>query len=152
MKRFPVPITLTASSIFVGTVALVTTGLVTVPTSSNWVLTRPAILFSVAYAGIVASGLNFTLQTWANHRGGPVLVGTYTPLQTFFSAVLGLVILNEPLYLGTVIGAVAILIGLYALIWGQRVHRASEELQDTLPSSAVLGIDIKEPLLPPSPR
>ncbi|CAM6094223.1 unnamed protein product [Calypogeia fissa] len=148
LRRFPAPVTVTASSVLVGTIALVTTGVFTV--SGSWVLTNPMNLLCVTYAGVVASGVNFTLQTWANHRSGPVLVGTYTPLQTFFSAVLGLIVLNEPLYLGTVIGTILILIGLYVLIWGQSVHRNAQELLDTLPFRAASGNDTKEPLLPPT--
>lgn len=150
LRRFPAPVTLTASSILVGTIALVITGVLTVSAESDWVLRQPGNILSVMYAGIVASGVNFTLQTWSNQRGGPVLVATYIPLQTFFSAVLGLIVLNEALYLGTVLGAVCILTGLYLLIWGQRAHHYSQQLQAALPFSAVIGDDVTEPLLPQS--
>lgn len=146
LKRFPAPASLSASSIFVGALALVFTGLGTISDKSAWVISKPGSIVSVVYAGAIASGLNFSLQTWANQRGGPVLVAAYIPLQTVFSAFLGVMILDDPLYLGSVIGAVLILVGLYLVIWGQRLHRlAKERLSLTVPFSAVN--DLEAPLL-----
>ncbi|KAG6545902.1 hypothetical protein Mapa_012557 [Marchantia paleacea] len=150
LRRFPAPVSLSASSIFVGALLLLLTGLATVSQASEWVLTSPGNIVSVCYAGAVASGLNFTLQTWANQRGGPVLVAAYIPLQTVFSAFLGVVILDDPLYLGSVIGAVLILVGLYLVIWGQALHRLAKERDClALPFSGVVE-DVQEPLLKPS--
>jgi drug/metabolite transporter (DMT)-like permease len=146
LKRFPAPASLSASSIGVGLLALVFTGLGTISDRSDWVLSKPGSIISVVYAGAIASGLNFTLQCWANQKGGPVLVAAYIPLQTVFSAFLGVVILDDPLYLGSVIGAVLILVGLYLVIWGQRLHRmAKDRLSLHVPFSGVN--DLEEPLL-----
>ncbi|KAG6545900.1 hypothetical protein Mapa_012555 [Marchantia paleacea] len=147
LRRFPAPISLTALCICVGASALLVTGLASVSEASDWVLSSSGNIVSVIYAGAIASGLNFSLQTWANQRGGPVLVAAYIPLQTVFSGFLGLMILDDPLYLGSVIGAVLILVGLYLVIWGQSLHRMAKE-KDMLctPFSGVLD-DTKEPLL-----
>ncbi|CAM6100729.1 unnamed protein product [Calypogeia fissa] len=146
LKRFPAPASLAASSIFVGALALLFTGVGTISNRSDWVISKPGSIVSVVYAGAIASGLNFSLQAWANQRGGPVLVAAYIPLQTVFSAFLGVLLLDDPLYLGSVIGAVLILVGLYLVIWGQRLHRsAKERLSLTAPFSA--ANDLEEPLL-----
>ncbi|KAG6547930.1 hypothetical protein Mapa_010750 [Marchantia paleacea] len=120
LKRFPAPVSLSA-------LCLLITGLSSVSQPSDWILHTPGTIVSVVYAGAVASGFNFSLQTWANQRGGPVLLAAYIPLQTLFSAFLGVVILDDSLYLGSVIGAILILIGLYLVIWGRRLDRLSKE-------------------------
>ncbi|BBN11953.1 hypothetical protein MPTK1_5g16220 [Marchantia polymorpha subsp. ruderalis] len=147
LKRFPAPVSLSASSIFVGAMFLLITGLSSVSQASEWILHSPGTIISVVYAGAVASGLNFSLQTWANQRGGPVLVAAYIPLQTVFSAFLGVVILDDPLYLGSVIGAVLILMGLYLVIWGQRLHRLAKERDCLAMPFEGVEDDIKVPLL-----
>jgi drug/metabolite transporter (DMT)-like permease len=144
-KRFPAPVSITAGSIFVGTVALVITSLLTVSDASQWALNRPGNIVSVLYAGFVASGVNFTLQTWANQRGGPILVAVYIPLQTVFSVFLGLVILDDPLYLGSLIGALFILAGLYLVIWGQQAHQRADKRAAVV--SSLLAEDVERPLL-----
>lgn len=146
LKLFPAPASLSASSIFVGALALLLTGVGTISSASEWVISKPGSIVSVVYAGAIASGLNFSLQTWANQRGGPVLVAAYIPLQTVFSAFLGVLVLDDPLFLGSVIGAVLILVGLYLVIWGQRLHRsAKDKLSLTVPFSGVNHLE--EPLL-----
>lgn len=147
LRRFPAPVSLATSSIFVGSVALVITGLFSITHVSDWILRSPGTLISVVYAGSIASGLNFSLQAWANHRGGPVLVAAYIPLQTVFSAFLGVVILEDPLHLGSVIGAVFILAGLYLVIWGQRLHRLCKERECISTPFSGVAYDVREPLL-----
>lgn len=50
--------------------------------------------------GVVSSGINFSLQSWAIQRGGPLLVSLYTPLQTVIVAILSVVLLGDSYYLG----------------------------------------------------
>ncbi|KAL3697511.1 hypothetical protein R1sor_011587 [Riccia sorocarpa] len=152
LRRYPAPVSLAASSIFVGAVALLITGTFSVAKASDWVLSTPGNIVSVIYAGAVASGLSFTLLTWANQKGGPVLVAIYIPLQTVFSAFLGVVILDDPLYLGSVVGAVLILSGLYLVIWGQRLHRLAKERECLSAPFTAATEDIREPLLKPEAR
>ncbi|KAG6547797.1 hypothetical protein Mapa_010611 [Marchantia paleacea] len=147
LRRFPAPVSLAASSIFIGALALFITGLSSISQASDWILRSPGTLISVFYAGAIASGLNFSLQAWANQRGGPVLVAAYIPLQTVFSAFLGVVILDDPLHLGSVIGALFILIGLYLVIWGQRLHRLCKERECMATPFSGVADDIREPLL-----
>ncbi|KAG6546337.1 hypothetical protein Mapa_012378 [Marchantia paleacea] len=141
------PVSLATSSIFVGALALVITGLTSISQASEWILRSPGTLISVFYAGSIASGLSFSLQAWANQRGGPVLVAAYIPLQTVFSAFLGVVILDDPLHLGSVIGAVFILAGLYLVIWGQRLHRLCKERECMATPFSGVADEIREPLL-----
>ncbi|KAL2611600.1 hypothetical protein R1flu_023292 [Riccia fluitans] len=148
LRRFPAPVSLSAFSIFIGSLALVATGVASVTRASEWILSSRASILSVVYAGVFASGLNFSLLTWANQHGGPVLVAAYIPLQAVFSGFLGVVILEDPLYAGSVIGAMLILMGLYLVIWGQNLQKVATERESFVkPFSGVMDISVKEPLL-----
>ncbi|MFS7961473.1 putative EamA domain-containing protein [Helianthus anomalus] len=50
---------------------------------------------------------------------GPVFVSAFNPLGLVFVAILGSTILAEKLNLGSVLGAVIIVFGLYLVLWGK---------------------------------
>lgn len=50
---------------------------------------------------------------------GPVFVTAFSPLCMVIVAVMGSFILFEQMYLGRVIGAVVIVLGLYLVVWGK---------------------------------
>jgi len=60
------------------------------------------------------------LAAWANHQSGPVLIAAYTPMHNLFSTIFGTIFLNSALFMGSLLGASSILIGLFLVIWGTR--------------------------------
>ncbi|XP_075655861.1 protein WALLS ARE THIN 1-like [Castanea sativa] len=84
-----------------------------------WQVHSDGELFSIFYTGVVASALSFAAQTWVIDRAGPVFVSVYLPVQTLLVAVMASVVLGEEFYLGGVIGAVFIVLGLYLVVWGK---------------------------------
>ncbi|KAI9119527.1 hypothetical protein K1719_009403 [Acacia pycnantha] len=69
--------------------------------------------------GIVMSGMIFFIQLWCNEKKGPVFVTMFNPLATILVALLAYFVFGEKLYLGSIIGAVTIIVGLYLLLWGK---------------------------------
>ncbi|KAM4117522.1 hypothetical protein ACB094_02G131100 [Castanea mollissima] len=82
-----------------------------------WQVHSDGELFSIFYTGVVASALSFAAQTWVIDRAGLVFVSVYLPVQTLPVAVMASVVLGEEFYLGGVIGAVLIVVGLYLVVW-----------------------------------
>ncbi|XP_024535197.1 protein WALLS ARE THIN 1 [Selaginella moellendorffii] len=82
------------------------------------------LAFSVflIFQGFIASGFVSGVQSWAIHQGGPVIVSTYQPLETTITAILGFFFLKETLYMGSILGGIIVILGLYMLIWGQSQH------------------------------
>ncbi|KAJ4823004.1 hypothetical protein Tsubulata_000377 [Turnera subulata] len=76
--------------------------------------------------GLVISGLAYGIQVWVIEKGGPVFVSGYLPLQTMLVAVMASVALGEEFYLGGIIGAVLIIVGLYLVIWGKSKEKKLE--------------------------
>ncbi|KAK8940911.1 WAT1-related protein [Platanthera zijinensis] len=76
-------------------------------------------LFTAVYSGIVCSGVAYYVQGIVMKERGPVFVTAFNPLCMIITAFMGTIILAEEITLGRIIGAVIIVIGLYALIWGK---------------------------------
>ncbi|KAL5212191.1 hypothetical protein ABZP36_023038 [Zizania latifolia] len=94
-----------------------------------WLIGCDTRLFTAVYAGIVCSGVAYYVQGIVSRQRGPVFVTAFNPLCMIITAVMGSIILKEEISLGNVIGAVIIVIGLYALIWGKgadHVDQASD--------------------------
>uniref|UniRef100_A0A5B7AP01 WAT1-related protein n=1 Tax=Davidia involucrata TaxID=16924 RepID=A0A5B7AP01_DAVIN len=88
--------------------------------ASAWSLSSGIRAVSCLYAGIVCSALAFCLMSWCIQRKGPLYVSVFSPLLLVIVAILSWALLQEKLYVGTVVGSVLIVLGLYAVLWGKK--------------------------------
>ncbi|KAK7400262.1 hypothetical protein VNO78_11465 [Psophocarpus tetragonolobus] len=86
---------------------------------NQWKLGFNIRLLTVAYSGIVASGIVFVIIVWCIKKRGPVFVSVFNPLQLLLVDIAAHLMLDEKLYLGSVLGAVMIVCGLYWVLWGK---------------------------------
>ncbi|KAL6984381.1 hypothetical protein U1Q18_017759 [Sarracenia purpurea var. burkii] len=84
-----------------------------------WSIGWDSRLLAPVYSGVISSGITYYVQGLVMKTRGPVFVTAFNPLCMIIVAVLGSVILAEKLHLGSVIGAVIITVGLYAVVWGK---------------------------------
>ncbi|KAK9684132.1 hypothetical protein RND81_10G188600 [Saponaria officinalis] len=84
-----------------------------------WKLHNRIEIIAITFAALSTTVFRNTVVTWCLRERGPVFVATYKPLSIVIAIIMGLTFLKDNLYLGGVIGSVAIAAGFYAVIWGQ---------------------------------
>ncbi|KAL6345958.1 hypothetical protein AAG906_025238 [Vitis piasezkii] len=86
---------------------------------SAWKLGWNIRLVTVVYTGVVGSGLMVALMTWVARRRGALFISSFYPLLLVVVAIAGSLMLDEKLHVGSMLGAVFIILGLYSVLWGK---------------------------------
>ncbi|XP_062225624.1 WAT1-related protein At1g68170-like [Phragmites australis] len=107
----------------------------------HWRLGLNIRLYSSAYAGLIASGSAFPLLSWCLRKRGPLFIAVFSPLMLIFVAALSSILLDEALHLGSVLGSVLIVSGLYLVLWGKAKEVANgrqdeERGKESVPAAA----------------
>ncbi|KAK4340876.1 hypothetical protein RND71_039377 [Anisodus tanguticus] len=98
---------------------------------SAWKLKWDINLFSVAYCGVIVTGLTYWLQLWAVEKKGPVFIAMFTPLSLIITAIVSAFLWKETLYVGSVCGGILLVGGLYLVLWGKHTE-AEREIKDQI--------------------
>ncbi|XP_062086119.1 protein WALLS ARE THIN 1-like [Humulus lupulus] len=123
LKKYPARLSVTSWTLFYGLIQFVVIAAIVERNAQAWIFHSGGEVFTIFYAGVVASGIAFAVQIWCIDRGGPVFVAVYQPVQTLVVAIMASIALGEEFYLGGVIGAVLIIVGLYLVLWGKSEER-----------------------------
>ncbi|OAY61547.1 WAT1-related protein At3g28050 [Manihot esculenta] len=118
-------------------ITLITCGFVTILSASISLIAeedkdawriRPNIeLVAIGYSAVFAVSLRSIVHTWACHKKGPVYTSMFKPIGMVIAVFMGVSFLGDTLYLGSVIGAVVIALGFYAVVWGKIQEKRSVE-------------------------
>ncbi|KAL7155373.1 hypothetical protein ABFS83_03G071000 [Erythranthe nasuta] len=144
LKKYPARLSFTSYQCFFGVIQFLVIAAFVERDPQAWLVHSGSELFSVFYAGVVASGIAFAVQIWCIDRGGPVFVAVYQPVQTLVVAIMASLLLGEEFYLGGIIGAVLIISGLYFVLWGKNEERKFAQ-QAAIESPADHGIERAAP-------
>ncbi|KAL6844232.1 hypothetical protein ACP4OV_025905 [Aristida adscensionis] len=118
-KEYPFHYSSTALMCLMSTAQSVAFALCYVRDLAQWRLRLDIRLLSVVYSGVLASGVMLVVLSWCVRRRGPLFASVFNPLMLVVVAVLSSLLLGEKLHLGSVFGAVLIVLGLYAVLWGK---------------------------------
>ncbi|XP_077211973.1 WAT1-related protein At1g68170-like [Tasmannia lanceolata] len=116
--KYP-PYSSTALMCFMGFIQSMIYALFMERESTKWKLGWNIRLLTCVYSGALASGLMVTVMAWCIQLRGPLFVSIFNPLMLVIVTLVGSLILNEELHLGSVLGAAVITIGLYMVLWGK---------------------------------
>ncbi|CAK8578097.1 unnamed protein product [Lathyrus sativus] len=86
---------------------------------NQWKLGNKLRILTVVYPGIVVSGLAVIIIAWCIRTRGPLFASIFNPLQLLLVVIAAYLMLDEKLYLGSMLGAIVIVCGLYTVLWGQ---------------------------------
>ncbi|XP_006647228.2 WAT1-related protein At3g18200-like [Oryza brachyantha] len=125
LKKYPARLSMLALTLTFGLVQFLAIAAFWENDIGKWRLHSGEELFTILYAGMVASGVALSLQIWCIDRGGALFTAIFQPVQTVMVAIMAAVILGDQLYTGGIIGAALIVIGLYFVLWGKNEEKKS---------------------------
>ncbi|KAL7134270.1 hypothetical protein ABFS83_11G015300 [Erythranthe nasuta] len=140
LRKYTAQMSLTAIVCFLGTLQSIAVTLVMEHKTDAWKIGFDMNLLAAAYAGIVSSSIAYYVQGLVMQKRGPVFVTAFSPLMMIIVAIMGSFILAENIYLGGVLGAVLIVIGLYSVLWGKYKEfkeKEAEEIQEIVKGGKV---------------
>ncbi|TYH76114.1 hypothetical protein ES332_D04G063600v1 [Gossypium tomentosum] len=105
---------------------------------SSWMLRPSVAVIAVLYSGVLQAFSTFAIS-WGLHLKGPVYIAIFKPVSIAIAAFMSAIFLGDSLYLGSIIGAIIISIGFYAVIWGK-----AKEDERTTSSSKVPLLKVEE--------
>ncbi|KAL6624419.1 hypothetical protein ACP70R_031740 [Stipagrostis hirtigluma subsp. patula] len=86
---------------------------------SMWKLRLDVSLLGIVYTGFVVTGVTYYLQAWCVEMKGPVFFAVWTPLSFVFTIFCSSFFLGEIVHLGSIIGGILLVGGLYSMLWGK---------------------------------
>ncbi|GLT33294.1 hypothetical protein SLA2020_078960 [Shorea laevis] len=145
MKIYPAEFMVTFLYNICGTIISVPVCFIAEPNLSSWILRPSVAIAAVIYTGFIGAFIT-TVHTWGLHLKGPVSIAIFKPLSIVIAALMSVVFLGDALDLGSVIGAIVISIGFYAVLWGKS-KEASMVDDYMVESSIATSFDNQLPLL-----
>ncbi|KAI4342015.1 hypothetical protein MLD38_026678 [Melastoma candidum] len=137
-KEYPCQLSSTALMSFMAAIQSLVYALVRENDWKKWRLHWNISLLAIVYAGVVGSGLCITVVAWCVRTRGPLFGSMFSPLILVAVAFMAPLLLNEKLYLGSILGAVLIICGLYSVLRGQARER--KKLNQLVPADSTLEI------------
>ncbi|CAL0334335.1 unnamed protein product [Lupinus luteus] len=110
---------------------------------SQWKLGWNIRLLTVAYSVL------FIVIAWCIHMRGPLFASIFNPLMLVLVAVAASLMLNENLCLGSVVGAVLIVCGLYMVLWGKK--KEIKNKSQLVPSEIIKEVEAIEVVVMSNP-
>ncbi|XP_042500175.1 WAT1-related protein At4g30420-like [Macadamia integrifolia] len=159
---YPDHLLLSAWMCFFATLQSATFAFFLEPDPSAWNIHSISEISSCIYAGIVGSAISFYVQSWCISRRGPLFSAMFNPLCTVIVTIFACILLHEEIFTGSLVGSVAVVVGLYVVLWGKakEIEEIKGEMEpthkDTTKTVTILineplkesgKIDLQEPLL-----
>ncbi|XP_061341936.1 WAT1-related protein At4g08300-like [Gastrolobium bilobum] len=119
LKMYPAELSMTSWICFLGIFEGAIASLIFERDMSVWSIGWDSRLLACVYSGVVCSGMAYYIQGVVTRERGPVFVTSFSPLCMIITAALGSIILAEQVRLGSIIGAIIIVCGLYTVVWGK---------------------------------
>ncbi|CAF1915876.1 unnamed protein product [Brassica oleracea var. botrytis] len=102
----------------------------------DWILGDKLTIFTVIIAGVIGQGMCTVGISWCIKQRGPVFTAAFSPVTLMSATVFDFVILHRMIYVGSVIGSVVVVIGLYIFLWSKSKHIDECKIV-TLPTNTV---------------
>ncbi|KAL4185355.1 hypothetical protein AMTRI_Chr10g5510 [Amborella trichopoda] len=156
-KNYPAQLTLTALMCFMAIIP--TAGIAFIfEEQSAWTLKWDVRLLTYIYSGVLCTAFQFFIQSWCIKKKGPVFAAAFFPVCTVIVSVLEPIIFHVDVHVGSVVGIIVVICGLYFVLWGKAKDGMIEQKgtannnvairnNPTNGGTCYVHVDLKEPLL-----
>ncbi|XP_019177174.1 PREDICTED: WAT1-related protein At5g64700-like [Ipomoea nil] len=127
LRRYPSKLLNTTLQIAISSVQTFVVALIFERDFDQWKLGWNFGLLAVAYCGIVVTGLVVYLQIWVVHKKGPLFLSISTPLSLIFTMAFSVFFFGSIVSLGSILGAVFLIVGLYCVLWAKKKEQEMTE-------------------------
>nr|CAB3499928.1 unnamed protein product [Digitaria exilis] len=137
LKVFPYKYWSTVATCFVGCIQMAVVGVAMNREKTTWQLKWNMSLLTIVYSAILNTAAKFVMISWVVTQRGPTYPSMFCAVSVLFTTVLDSLLLGHDLSIGSILGMLMILAGLYLFLWGKRkelVPESERKLQDELPS------------------
>ncbi|GMY35234.1 WAT1-related protein At5g07050-like isoform X1 [Fagus crenata] len=120
IQFYPTELSLSAMMSLFGTIQTAIVS-VCVVSWSSWDLKweKGLVLVTILLGGIFVTGLSYYVMTWSIKKKGPVFTLAFDPLLVVVSFFLQTFFLGNSAHLGSIVGAVSVILGMYLLLWAK---------------------------------
>ncbi|XP_043710214.1 WAT1-related protein At4g30420-like [Telopea speciosissima] len=141
---YPDHLSLCAWMCFLSTLQSATLAFFLEPNPSAWNLHSISEISSCIYAGIVASAVTFSVQSWCIQKRGPLFAAMFNPLLTVIVTIFACIFLHEELFIGRLAGSFVVVVGLYIVLWGkakdlEEINGEVGSIHDTMKTVRIKG-------------
>ncbi|KAI3412309.1 WAT1-related protein, partial [Psidium guajava] len=142
VRDYPAELMLTLLTCVIVTIQSTMVALIVEKDVNAWILKPDVELMTIVYAAFFVVAIRSVTHAWVCKTKGPVYLSMFKPLGMIIASAMGVSLLGDTLYLGSVIGGVIIAIGFYAVIWG----KAEEE--KAVRESRIFSFESSSPKVP----
>ncbi|KAK2391093.1 WAT1-related protein [Trifolium repens] len=130
IKDYPSKLIFTTLQCFLSSIQSLVIALAIERDIEQWKLGWNITLLAVAYCGIIVTGVSYYLMTWVIEKKGPVFLAMSTPLALIITILSSIILLGDIISLGSVLGGLLLVVGLYSVLWGKNREQTSKASQD----------------------
>ncbi|KAJ3702030.1 hypothetical protein LUZ61_005735 [Rhynchospora tenuis] len=131
LKEYPSKLLFSTTCTAFGAVQSFFVALIVERDFNKWKLHFDDTLVAVLYAGTIVSGVGFYMQVWCIEKKGPVFFAIWQPLSLLITLACSSFFLGEIVKLGSVLGGLFMVGGLYSVLWGKQRDIIEEKQQST---------------------
>uniref|UniRef100_A0A0E0M692 WAT1-related protein n=1 Tax=Oryza punctata TaxID=4537 RepID=A0A0E0M692_ORYPU len=120
LKVFPYKYWSTVATCFVGCIQMAIIGVAMNREKATWKLKWNMSLLTIVYSAILNTAAKFVMISWVVTQRGPTYPSMFCAVSVLFTTILDSLLLGHDLSVGSIIGMLLILAGLYLFLWGKR--------------------------------
>ncbi|KAJ1295955.1 hypothetical protein BS78_01G262100 [Paspalum vaginatum] len=130
LKVFPYKYWSTVATCFVGCIQMAVVGVAMNREKATWQLKWNMSLLTIVYSAILNTAAKFAMISWVVTQRGPTYPSMFCAVSVVFTTVLDSLLLGHDLSVGSILGMLMILAGLYLFLWVKRKELVPAESEE----------------------